>query len=159
MVLKGVPKVLSPDLMHALMSMGHGDEIVLADINFPAASIAGGVAPPLSGGKLLRSDGVDIPSLLDAILQFFPLDSYVKESVFVMKVVEGDTSPNPPPIWSNLREIIAAREGNEFNITSLERFEFYERAKKAAVVVATSETAQYSNVILKKGVVRPNNVI
>jgi len=144
MVLKGVPPAISPDLMHALMSMGHGDEIVLADSNFPAASHA---------TKLIRADGIDVPTLLDAILTFFPLDTYVTDPVCVMGVVPGDKVY--PAIWNTYQSIVQKHEGDWVDIVQVERFAFYDRAKKAYAIVATGETAIYANVILKKGVVKP----
>jgi L-fucose mutarotase len=141
-MLKQIPSVLSPDLLKILMEMGHGDEIVIADGNFPSASIA---------QRLVRSDGNMVPQLLDAILKFFPLDPYVELPVALMAVVPGDTYK--PTIWDTYREIIKKHEKfSDFEY--VERFAFYERAKKAFAVIATSETALYANVILKKGVVK-----
>ena len=82
--LKGVPKILSPDLLHAIASMGHGDEIVLADANFPAASTAS------EGARLIDASGHGIPDLLEAILQFFPLDTFVSNPVVLMDLVNSD---------------------------------------------------------------------
>ena len=140
-MLKLIPYNLSPDFVKTLMEMGHGDEIVIGDGNFPAASIA---------QRLIRCDGHGVPEILDAILQLYPLDQYVKTPVSLMAVVAGDTVPTPV-IWSTYKDIIAKYEQAE--IEYLERFEFYERASKAYVVVATGESAIYANVILKKGVV------
>jgi L-fucose mutarotase len=140
-MLKTIPSILSPDLLKILMEMGHGDEIVIADGNFPSASIA---------SRLVRSDGNMVPQLLDSILKFFPLDPYVKLPVALMAVVPGDTYK--PTIWDTYRDVIARHEKfSDFEY--VERFAFYERAKKAFAVVATSETALYANIILKKGVV------
>jgi L-fucose mutarotase len=141
-MLKIIPSILSPDLIKVLMEMGHGDEIVIADGNFPSASIA---------SRLVRSDGNMVPPLLDAILTFFPLDPYVKHPVALMAVVPGDTYK--PEIWDTYREVIKKHEKfSEFDF--VERFAFYERAKSAYAVIATSETALYANIILKKGVVK-----
>ncbi|MBS4179378.1 L-fucose mutarotase [Lederbergia citrea] len=140
-MLKGIPSIISPDLMKVLMEMGHGDEIVLADGNFPSASHA---------QRLIRSDGHGIPELLSAILQFLPLDTYVEHPVGVMAVVPGDTVQ--PTIWKEYENIIHEHE-RSFPIEYIERFEFYERTKKAFAVVATSEKALYANIILKKGVI------
>ena len=143
-MLKKIPDVISPELMHALMSMGHGDEIVLADGNFPAASVA---------RRLVRADGHNIPELLEAVLKFFPLDTYVDSAVALMAVVPGDNVK--PTIWEKYRGIIK-KSGEEFkDFEMVERFAFYERAAKAYAVVATSEAALYANVILKKGVIFP----
>jgi L-fucose mutarotase len=140
-MLKNVPPILSPDLMKVLMEMGHGDEVVLADGNFPAASVA---------RRLLRCDGHGVPQLLEAVLKFFPLDVYVDRPVALMSVVPGDDTK--PTIWEDYRKIVAA-SGEQFSdFEFVERFAFYERAHRAYAVVATSEKALYANVILKKGV-------
>jgi len=140
-MLKNIPPIISPELLKVLMEMGHGDEIVLADGNFPAAGIA---------QRLLRCDGHGVPELLEAVLKFFPLDIYVDEPVALMAVVPGDDTK--PTIWADYRKIVVA-SGEEFSdFDFVERFAFYERAKKAYAVVATSEKALYANVILKKGV-------
>jgi L-fucose mutarotase len=143
-MLKGVPNIISPELLKILMEMGHGDEIVLADGNFPAASVA---------RRLVRADGHNIPELLEAVLKFFPLDTYVDSAVTLMAVVPGDNVK--PTIWEKYRGIIK-KSGEEFkDFEMVERFAFYERAAKAYAVVATSEAALYANVILKKGVIFP----
>lgn len=143
-MLKGIPSILSPELLKVLMEMGHGDEIVIADGNFPAASIA---------QKLIRLDGHSIPPVLEAILSLFPLDSYAEKAVGLMQVVEGDTAKTP--IWDEYRKILkASSENDKFeDFEYIERFAFYERAKKAYAVIATSEPALYANIILKKGCV------
>jgi len=141
-MLKGIPGILSPELLKILMEMGHGDEIVLADGNFPAASIA---------NKLVRCDGHDIPQLLDAVLKLFPLDPYVDSPVALMQVVPGD--PVETPIWDVYKGIVEKYEPENNKFEHIERFAFYERAKKAYAVVATGEKALYANIILKKGVV------
>jgi L-fucose mutarotase len=141
-MLKTIPSILSPHLLKVLMEMGHGDEIVIADGNFPSASVA---------QRLVRSDGHMVPQLLDAILRFFPLDPYVKLPVALMAVVPGDTYK--PVIWDTYRSVIAKHEKiSDFEY--VERFAFYERSKKAYAVIATGETALYANIILKKGVVK-----
>ncbi|MBS4198211.1 L-fucose mutarotase [Bacillus sp. FJAT-49732] len=140
-MLKGIPPIISPDLMKILMEMGHGDEIVLADGNFPAASHA---------QRLVRCDGHGISELLAAILKFLPIDTYVEHPIGVMAVVPGD--PVQPTIWKEYEAIIQDN-GETCPIDYIERFEFYERAKKAYAVVATSEKALYANIILKKGVI------
>lgn len=140
-MLKGIPSILSPELLKILMEMGHGDELVLADGNFPAGTIA---------KRLVRSDGNMVPELLKAILQFLPLDKYVPKPVALMQLVPGETYK--PEIWGTYQAICSQQEYfTEFD--SVERFAFYERAKNAYAVVATSETALYANIILKKGVV------
>ena len=141
-MLKNIPPILSPDLMRVLMEMGHGDEIVLADGNFPAASLA---------KRLLRCDGQGVPPLLEALLAFFPLDIYVDRPVALMAVVPGDTVK--PTIWEDYRRIVKASGEAFSDFEYVERFAFYERAQQAFAVVATSEAALYANVILKKGIV------
>ena len=142
-MLKGIPKILSPELLKILMEMGHGDEIVIGDGNFPGARI---------GDKLVRLDGHDVPEILEAILEVFPLDQYVEKPVSLMERVPGDNAD--VSIWQTYEEMITKAEerGTEV-IQKLERFAFYEEAKKAYAVIATSETSQYANVILQKGCV------
>lgn len=141
-MLIGIPSILSPELLKVLAEMGHGDEIVLADGNFPAASHA---------QRLIRCDGHGVPELLDAVLRLLPLDAYVDKPTALMQVVPGD--PVETPIWDRYREIVTARTGLSDPFEQVERFAFYERAKQAYAVVATSESALYANLILKKGVV------
>jgi len=143
-MLKGIPSLLSPDLLKILMEMGHGDEIVLADANFPAAACA---------RRLVRLDGHPMPALLDAILRFFPLDTYVPEPVALMQVVPGD--PESPPIWDRYKAILGSHGLDAARIGQVERHEFYDRARQAYAVVATGEGALYANLLLKKGVVAP----
>jgi L-fucose mutarotase len=140
-MLKGISSVLSPDLLKVLMEMGHGDEIVIGDGNFPAASHA---------KRLIRLDGHSVPEILEGIMKVFPLDSYVDAPVILMKVVPGD--PTVPVIWEQYRRIIGKYEN--VNMENIERFAFYERAKNAYAIIATGETALYANIILKKGVVQ-----
>lgn len=141
-MLKHIPPVLSPELLKILMEMGHTDELVLADGNFPAASNA---------QRLIRLDGHGIPEILKAILVFFPLDTYVRYPVTLMAVVPGD--PVKPVIWEDYRKIILESKEPFKDFESIEKFAFYERARKAYAVVATGEAALYANIILKKGVV------
>ena len=141
-MLKGIPAILSPELLKILMEMGHGDEIVISDGNFPAASYA---------QRLVRCDGHNIPELLDAILKFLPLDPYVDAQVALMQVVPGDKTKTP--IWDTYKEIVSIYEPTNNKFENIERFAFYEKAKKAYAVVATGEKALYANIILKKGVV------
>uniref|UniRef100_A0A8C5B2U6 L-fucose mutarotase n=1 Tax=Gadus morhua TaxID=8049 RepID=A0A8C5B2U6_GADMO len=140
MVLKGIPAVLSPELLYALAKMGHGDELVLADVNFPVSSVCG------HGPKEIRADGLGIPLLLEAILKLFPLDTYVSCPAAVMALVEADVrSGLEVPVWRHA--------GKTKSLEQVERFAFYERAKKAFAVVATGETSIYGNLILKKGII------
>lgn len=141
-MLKGVPTAISPELMVILMKMGHGDEIVLGDGNFPADSNA---------QRIIRADGIDVPTILNAILKFFPIDTFVADVACVMKPV--DPGAAEPPIWSTFRTSLQQAEGRSVPLTLIERNAFYERAKRAYAIVATSESALYANLILKKGVV------
>ena len=141
-MLKKIPPIITPELMKIMMEMGHGDEIVFADGNFPSAAYA---------KRLVRCDGHTVTELLEAILPFFPLDTYAQHSVGLMSVVPGD--PVVPTIWDEYKQVIATYDGKEAKIEFIERFDFYERAKKAYAIVSTSESALYANIILKKGVV------
>lgn len=143
-MLKNIPSILSPELLKILMEMGHGDEIVIADGNFPSASMA---------QNLIRLDGHGVPPVLKAILKLFPLDPYVDKAVGLMQLVPGDTVKTP--IWDEYRKLISDSDEREKfeDFEYIERFAFYERAQKAYAVIATSETALYANIILKKGVI------
>jgi L-fucose mutarotase len=139
-MLKGIPSILSPELLKILMEMGHSDEIVIADGNFPKH------AHP---ANVVRLDGHGVPEILDAILRFFPLDPYVDAPVALMAVTPGD--PVVPTIWDTYRAII--KKNDDKKIEEIERFDFYERSRKAYAVITTSEKAIYANILLKKGVV------
>lgn len=141
-MLKGIPTILAPELLKILMEMGHGDELVVADGNFPGASHA---------QRLVRCDGHGVPPLLEAILQLFPLDSYVKQPAALMALVPGDKYK--PEIWPTYKKIVQKHEPNFSDFEMIERFAFYDRARKAYAIVATGETARYANIILKKGVI------
>ncbi|MGO0039559.1 RbsD/FucU family protein [Streptococcus suis] len=142
MVLRHIPKELSPELVKVLMEMGHGDEIVLADANYPAVSNA---------KRLIRCDGLGIPNILKSILYLFPLDTYVSKSVFLMEPEDGDT---PPIIWDEYISILRVSDVSEYQIEYLTRKDFYNQSKNAFAIVATGETALYGNIILKKGVIK-----
>lgn len=138
-MLKGIPSIISPELLKIMMEMGHGDEIVIGDGNFPGASIS---------ERCVRCDGHGVPELLEAMLKLFPLDTYQKP-VYIMEKVPGDNVETP--IWEEYKNII--KPHTKEDMEQIERFEFYERAKKAYAVVMTGESALYANIILKKGVV------
>jgi L-fucose mutarotase len=142
-MLKNIPAILSPELLKILMEMGHADELVIGDGNFPAESM---------GKRVVRLDGHGVPEILDAIMQFFPLDQFDEGHAVLMEVVPGDTVETP--IWDEYRKILEKRESGFAGLSNIERFAFYERAKKAYAVVATGETALYANILLKKGVVK-----
>ncbi len=144
-MLKGINKIISPELLCVLAKMGHGDEIVFSDGNFPGESI--GAA---GGAIVLRSDATGVPELIDAVLELIPLDQY-DSNVYLMDKTEKDRELKVE-IWDTYREITSKHTDSE--PVFLERFEFYERAKKAYAIVVTGESAIYANVILKKGVVK-----
>ena len=144
-MLKGIPRLLSPELLKVLCEMGHSDTIVIGDGNFPAETIG-------KNAKVIRYDGQDIPALLDAILHVFPLDTYVEKPVSLMKVMKGDKVETP--IWDVYKDIISKYdERGAETVGNIEHFAFYEEAKKAYAVIATGEKALYANIILQKGVV------
>lgn len=127
--------------------MGHSDTIVIADGNFPAESMG-------KNGIVIRMDGHGVPEILEAILEVFPLDQYVDKPVNLMERVPGDKAD--VSIWKTYEKMIQKAEKRGVDvIDKLERFAFYEEAKKAYAIIATSETSQYANVILQKGCVLP----
>lgn len=145
-MLKGIPEILSPDLLKVLAEMGHGDKIVISDGNFPSASMG-------KNGVVIRCDGHGVPELLDAILKLFPLDTFVDKPVTLMEVVPGQEVATP--IWDTYKEIISRYdERGEDTIQFVKRFDFYEEAKKSYAVIATSERALYACMILQKGVIK-----
>lgn len=137
-MLKGIPPILPPDLLKLMMEMGHGDQLVIGDANFPAASCA---------KRLVRCDGHSGKDVLDAIMQLFPLDEDKNAPVIVMQTDDGTV----PPIWEEYAQIIAQKE-RRIQLTPVERFAFYGMAKDAYVIVSTGEKALYANLILRKGV-------
>lgn len=140
-MLKGIPSILSPALLKILMEMGHGDEIVIGDGNFPAESC---------GQRVVRLDGHGVPEILDAILKLFPLDTYVDAPVALMQHGAGEARPE---IWGKYEALIEKHQSGT-KMENIERFAFYDRTKQAYAVVATGESAIYANIILKKGVVK-----
>ena len=144
-MLKNIPPILSPELLKVLCEMGHGDEIILADGNFPAESIG-------KDAIVIRADGHGTVELLEAILQFLPLDQYVETPVALMKVVDGDQCK--PTIWDSYKQKLNESGNDPAKIEMVERFAFYERAHHAYAIIATGESAIYANVLLKKGVVQ-----
>ncbi|MBT2757830.1 L-fucose mutarotase [Mesobacillus foraminis] len=140
-MLKNIPKNLSPEMVKILMEMGHGDEIVLADANFPGHSC---------NTRVIRADGSGIPRLLESIMQLFPLDRYSKTQIGLMQVVPGDDVN--PVIWDEYKGILE-KSGEKYEIEYIERIAFYERTKTNYAVIQTGETALYGNIMLKKGVI------
>ena len=141
-MLKGIPKILSPELLKVLAEMGHSDRLVISDGNFPAESMG-------KDAIVIRCDGHGVPEILDAILQVFPLDSYVEHPVNLMEVMPGDTVETP--IWDTYKEIIRKYDDRgDAVVGNIERFAFYDEAKTAYAIIATGESALYANVMLQK---------
>ena len=144
-MLKGIPKILSPELLKVLCEMGHSDRLVISDGNFPAESMG-------KNAIVIRCDGHGVPEILEAILKVFPLDTYVEKPMNLMEVMPGDNVETP--IWDTYKEIVAKYDGRGADaIGNIERFAFYEEAKTAYAIIATGESALYVNVMLQKGVV------
>lgn len=139
-MLKDIAPCISPDLLKVLAEMGHGDEIVLADAHFPGHSL---------GAVVLRADGVPVTALLDGILPIFELDTYAPP-LAMMGAVPGDKLD--PKVEASYLKIVRKHAPDAKVPERIERFAFYERARKAFAVVMTGETAKYGNIILKKGV-------
>ncbi len=143
-MLRGIPEIITPDLMKIIMEMGHGDEICLGDANFPANSM---------GKRVVRADGHKITQLLPALLELFPLDIFVKQPVVLMQTLSE--SEAKPTVWESYNKILQekdfAKAFSDFEY--MERYAFYDRAKECYAVVATTEYEAYANIILKKGVI------
>ncbi|MBN2175910.1 MAG: L-fucose mutarotase [Bacteroidales bacterium] len=140
-MLKGISALFSPELLATIYEMGHGDEIVLADAHFPAASL---------NPNVIRADGIRIPDLLDAILPLFEIDSYEEYPLIMMDAEEGDELDSA--VEKSYLNVIRNHCPEAPAIYRMERFEFYSRAEDAFAIVATGELAKYGNIILKKGV-------
>lgn len=146
-MLIGVPPILSPELLKALCEMGHGDRVVIADGNFPVHSVG-------KNALVLRLDGHGVPEILEAILKMMPLDTFVEHPVHLMEKDPGNDTPTP--IWDTYKAIAAAYDQRgEAVVSFFEHDEFIDEARKAYLIIATSETAIYANVMLQKGVVIP----
>lgn len=141
-MLKGIDPLLSPELLHALAAMGHGDEIALVDCHFPAVSIA---------RRLVRLDGVPLPDAARAVLSVLPIDTFIDEPVAGMQMV--DTPDVIPDVQKEVFAAVREVEGREVGVGRVERFAFYERAREAFAVVVTGERRPYGCVILTKGLV------
>jgi L-fucose mutarotase len=143
-MLKNLNVLHTPELLHVLASMGHGDDVALVDSNFPAVSIA---------RRLVRLDGADLPAALEACLQLMPLDTFVdKPALRMMQVHAPDEQP---AVQQECQQIINRAEGREVKLAGIRREEFYEQARKAFAVIYTSEPRAYGCLILKKGVIFP----
>ncbi|MDD9924044.1 MAG: ribose ABC transporter [Boseongicola sp.] len=141
-MLHKISPLLSPDLLHALAEMGHGDDIVIADANFPAAS---------KGQRVVRADGVTATDMLQAVLELFPLDTFIDDPATVMEVVGNPDEV--PPVVKAFQDVIDSTADNPAKIVGAERFAFYEKSERAFVIVLTGEARLYGNIILTKGVV------
>ena len=140
-MLKGISKIISPQLLKILCEMGHGDEIVIADGNFPSENY---------GQRVVRADACGGVQMLEAVLSLIPLDTYAEENFLLMQTTQGDPTPT---IWKEYFSVANEKDDN-VRVGELERFAFYERAKNAYAVIATGESAVYANIILKKGVIK-----
>ena len=143
-MLKGIPSILSPELLKVLCEMGHSDELTIGDGNYPGHTL---------GQNVIRLDGHGVPEILDAILQVFPLDAYVEHPCALMEVMKGDNAKTP--IWDEYKEIVSKYDERGAKcFETIDRFDFYDRTKeKSSLVIMSSEKAIYANIILKKGVV------
>ncbi len=142
-MLKNIPSIIPPELMKIMMEMGHGDELLICDGNYPKLGCP---------ERCVRMDGHGIPEIPDAILRFFPLDSYVEHPAILMAVLPND--PYKPEIWDVYREIGKRYEQNGLREEAIQKADFYPRGEKCYACVATGEGALYANIILKKGVVK-----
>ena len=140
-MLKGIPLIISPELLKILAEMGHGDELVISDAHFPAYSVS---------RQVIRADAVSSPEMMAAILKLIELDQYVERPVAMMAPVPGDTVD--PGIAAECRAVLG--KGAD-RIDYMERFAFYDRAKRAYAVVITGEVRKYGNILIKKGVTQP----
>jgi L-fucose mutarotase len=144
-MLKSIDPLISPELLHILAAMGHGDELAVVDANFPAMSTA---------KRLVRLGGVTSPRALEAVLSLLPLDDFVDAPVAVMQVV-GDPAAIPEVV-KEFHEVAARVEGKPVNVERIDRFAFYDRARSAFAVLATGERRLYGCVLVKKGIIRPD---
>lgn len=148
-MLKNIDPLLNADVLYALRAMGHGDTLVICDTNFPADSVARETVL----GDLLRIDGVGAARAIEAVLSVVPLDTFVDDSARRMEIVGA---PNEiPPVQQEVQTVIDKAEGKSWPMTSIERMEFYEHAKKAYCVIATGERRFYGCFIFRKGVIAP----
>ena len=147
-MLINIDPILSPELLHALRSMGHGDKLVLADANFPSASLA---------KKLIRLDGVNIPNAAKAILSVLPLDSFVDYPVERMEIDGNPDEINN--VHQDLIDVLKNSAGDKWKVGSIERFKFYEEAKQAYMIVSTTDARAFGCFIITKGVIKPDGSV
>jgi L-fucose mutarotase len=149
-MLKGIHPLLNADVLYALRAMGHGDDLVIVDTNFPADS----VARQTRLGKLLRIDNTTSAEAAAAILSVYPLDTFVDDAAARMEIVG---KPNEiPPVQKEVQKVIDKAEGKSWPMISIERYAFYERAKKAYCVIQTGERRFYGCFAFRKGVIPPD---
>ncbi|HEY0918520.1 RbsD/FucU family protein [Devosia sp.] len=148
-MLKGIDPLLSADVLRALRAMGHGDDVVVCDANFPADSVARQTVT----GKLLRMDGVSAARVARAVLSVMPLDSFVDTPALRMEIV--GKPDEVPPVQAEVQAEVDRAEGRSWPMGSIERFAFYERAKRAYCVIQTGERRFYGCFVFKKGVIAP----
>lgn len=149
-MLKGIDPILNADVLHALKSMGHGDDLIIADMNFPSDSIARQTVY----GKLLKLENVTAGRAAEAILSLMPLDSFVPHPALRMEIV--GKPDEVPPVQQEVQAAIDRAEGRSLPMGSIERFAFYEAAKKSYVVIQTGERRFYGCFVFKKGVLPPD---
>ena len=148
-MLKNIPSILSPELLKVLAEMGHSDRICIGDGNFPGAAMA-----KAEGAIFLRADGHGVPELLDATLQVMPLDTYVEKPAILMEKMECDKDLNIP-VWQTYKDIIAKYDDRGAEaVGNIDRFDFYDEAKKCYCILQSGETEIYANIILQKGVIK-----
>ena len=143
-MLKNLNVLHTPELLHALASMGHGDDVALVDCNFPAVSVA---------QRLVRLDGTDLPAALEACLQLMPLDTFVDTPA--LRMMQVHAPDEVPEVQQQCQQIINRVEGREVKLSGIKREDFYAQARKAFAVIYTSELRPYGCLILKKGVIFP----
>ena len=143
-LLKNIPPLLTPDALHALASMGHGDDVAIVDANFPAAHVA-----QLGGARLVQLAGATATEALQAVLQVLTLDNFVPDAAWTMQVV-GDDNAVPEPV---AEFAVALGHAGEKPAATLERFAFYAQAQAAFVILRTGEQRKYGNILLRKGVI------
>lgn len=144
-MLKNLHILHTPELLHVLASMGHGDDVALVDCNYPAVSTA---------QRLVRFDGTDLPTVLEAVLQLLPLDTFVDSPA--LRMMQVHAPDEVPQVQAECQEIINRAEGREVKLAGIERHDFYAAARKAFAVIYTSERRPYGCLLLKKGVIFPD---
>ena len=147
-MLINIDPILSPEILHTLRSMGHGDKLILCDSNFPAYSM---------NSRVHRLDGVDAARAAKAILSIFPLDSFIESPIQRMEIDGKPEELNE--VHKEMMQITAEVAGDHWKISSIERFKFYEEAKKAYAIITTNETRPFGCFIFTKGVVKPDGSV